>query len=74
MPRYFSNSQLREKVRAMIGYDTTQKIVADRLGVSGAYLSDFLKGNRAAGPKILTALGYETEPFYRESARAPADD
>ena len=69
MPRYINNDQLRDIVKAMIGYEETQKVIAARLGVSSAYLCDFIKGNRAAGPKILTALGYEAEPFYRQGKR-----
>lgn len=68
-PKYLSNDQLREKVRQMVDYDNTQKAIAARLGVSGVYLSDFLNGRRAAGPKILSGLGYEIEPFYREAER-----
>ena len=49
----------------MIGYDTTQKSVATKFGVSNAYLSQFLAGKRDAGPKILDALGYDRAPFYK---------
>lgn len=73
MPRYYSNDQLREKVRQMVDYDNTQKAIAARLGVSGVYLSDFLNGRRAAGPKILSGLGYEIEPFYREAEKGKTD-
>ena len=67
MPRYVSNDQLREKVRNMIDYNNTQRLIAARLGISTGYLCDFLKGSRSAGPKILDALGYGKEPFYRET-------
>jgi hypothetical protein len=63
--RYASNEDLRRAVRGMIGYDTTQKSVATKFGVSNAYLSQFLAGKRDAGPKILDALGYDRAPFYK---------
>jgi transcriptional regulator with XRE-family HTH domain len=41
-------------VRRMPG---TQRQIATKLGVSEAYLSDFLAEKREAGPKLLQALG-----------------
>jgi hypothetical protein len=67
MARYVTNENLRDQVRRMMDSGATQKIVADKMGISNGYLCDFLQGNRQAGPKILTALGYEIEPFYRLS-------
>ena len=62
---YATAEQLREMIQSMVNYETTQKDIAKEFGVSQAYLSDFLAGNRGAGPKILRALGYDAEPFYR---------
>jgi lambda repressor-like predicted transcriptional regulator len=36
------------------------------LGVSPAYLSDVLNGNREPGPKIIDALGLERVVTYRK--------
>ena len=35
----------------------SQRLAAQALGVSDAYLCDLKKGRREPGPKILTALG-----------------
>jgi hypothetical protein len=64
-PKFVSAEELRQQVKGMINYDTTQKMIAERFGVSGAYLSDFLAGRREAGPKILAALDYDKTPFYK---------
>lgn len=64
--RYQSVDAIRQEVRSRIAYDVTQRSLAKQFGISAAYLSDFLAGNREAGPKILAALGYEIEPFYRK--------
>lgn len=69
MPKYVNNETIRTRVRGMITYETKQRAIAKELGVSDAYLSEFLGGRKDAGPKILQALGYDTEPFYREAAR-----
>ena len=37
----------------------SQRALAKDWGMSPAYLSDFLSGNRPAGPRILDALGLE---------------
>lgn len=66
---YASNDDLRKLVRAEVGDDTQQK-VATSFGVSNAYLSDFLAGKRTAGPKILDALGYAHEPYYKPVAQS----
>jgi transcriptional regulator with XRE-family HTH domain len=65
--RYQSAETIRQEIKARIGYDVTQRSLAKQYGISAAYLSDFLAGNREAGPKILKALGYESEPFYRKA-------
>lgn len=65
MSIYKSSRALAEELKASIGYDNNQRDIARRLGISAAYLSAFLAGNREAGPKILSKLGYETTPVYR---------
>lgn len=63
--RYKTSRQIAADVQALISYDVTQRDVAKTLGVSTAYLSQFLAGQREVGPKILKALGYEIAPLYR---------
>lgn len=44
---------------------STLRAVAKDLGVSPAYLSDAIRGNREPGPKILDAIGLEKVVTYR---------
>ncbi len=44
----------------------TAKALADRIGVSTAYLSDVFLGHRTPGPKILAFLGIERVVVYRK--------
>jgi transcriptional regulator with XRE-family HTH domain len=43
---------------------STQRQVAEDMGVSQAYLSDVLLRKRAPGPKILHALGLQQRIVY----------
>ena len=45
---------------------STLRAVARDLGISPAYLSDAMHGNRDPGPKILEALGLERIVTYRK--------
>ena len=44
---------------------TSQRALADELGVTEGYISHVLEGRRAVGPKLLTALGLERVVTYR---------
>lgn len=44
----------------------SQKALATEIGVSPAYLSDVLAGNRVPGPSILRFYGLRREPAYVE--------
>lgn len=59
--------QLRSLVSTRIIGERSQKELADELGISTAYLSDFLAGAREPGHKMLTALGYERIVRYRRT-------
>ena len=52
--------ELRTRLRR-----TTQKALADDLGLSKQYLCDVLRGRREPGPKILSALKLERVVTYR---------
>ena len=67
MGRYLTSRELAKQLAATVSRDRRQKAIAIDLGISDAYLSDFLNGKREAGPMILTALGYEPTPFYRKA-------
>lgn len=57
-----SEDQLREQIRAMIGFQGERRVyaqdIADKCGVSKAYLSDVLNGRRGIADKLANALGY----------------
>ena len=54
-----------EYLRQRIAEHGTQEQYASALGVSGAYLSDVLRGNREPGQKLLDAVGFERVATYR---------
>lgn len=51
----------------------SQRDLAQELGISEAYLSDFLNGRRSAGPTILRRLGYDPTPYYKKAGKAAAE-
>jgi predicted transcriptional regulator len=67
MATYKDDDDLRALVRNTVERTGTQQALAKEIGISKAYLCDFLKGNRGAGPAILSALGFEPKPYYRKS-------
>lgn len=69
---YATDREIAELVKTKIGPKKTQRVLAEELGISEAYLSDFLNGRRNAGPLILKGLGYDPTPHYRKHVRAPA--
>lgn len=44
---------------------TSMAAFAKVIGCSTAYLSDFYRGNRGAGPKLLTYLGMKKQITYK---------
>lgn len=66
---YASDRDIAEMLKAKLGPKRTQKVVAEELGISEAYLSDFLNGRRNAGPMILKGLGYDPTPHYRKHGK-----
>lgn len=69
MGEELTEDQLREKLRGMIGFNGTDRIfakdLAERFGVSQAYLSDVLNGNRGIADKLANAAGYERVVTFR---------
>lgn len=75
--QYTTDRELAEQVKARaMARNKTQRTLAQELGISEAYLSDFLNGRRNAGPTILKRLGYDPTPHYRKLSKAelPADE
>jgi len=53
-----SDTDVRNRLAVLVTEAGSQKTAAKRLGVSLAYFHDVLRGTKAAGPKLLRALGY----------------
>jgi hypothetical protein len=45
----------------------TQKILANELGISSAFLSDVLQGRRKIGERIPSQLGYQKKIKFEEN-------
>lgn len=63
---------LREVIRdlqQLVDVMSTQKALAQAIGVSGQYLSDVLRGKREPGEAVLRFLGYEKIVGYRYVGR-----
>lgn len=57
--------QFVEHLRRKASEAGGQKILAQKLGVSEAYLSDVINGRREPADKLLSALGMERVVTYR---------
>lgn len=66
MSGFQTSRQIADSLKARIGYGVTQRDIAKELGISTAYLCDFLAGRREAGPTILKKLGFDIAPLYRK--------
>lgn len=68
-----TEEELREHVRSMIGYQgdcrVTAKDLAQRFGISQAYLSDVLNGRRGIADKLAGALGFERVVTFEPKER-----
>jgi transcriptional regulator with XRE-family HTH domain len=49
--------QFRDYLRAEVQRQGSQRLLAQRCGVTESFLSDVLRGRRDPGPKLLAALG-----------------
>ena len=47
------------RIRELRGFDITQEVLADRLGVSQGYLSTVERGKREVGAEVLLAVSRE---------------
>lgn len=56
---------VRSMLAAAIGAAGSQKAFAQQHGLSGAYLSEVVRGTRDPGPAVLGALGMEKVIGYR---------
>ena len=72
---YATDRDLAAHIKAQArAKNKTQRKMADELGISEAYLSDFLNGRRNAGPTILKRLGYDPTPHYKRLPKTETDN
>lgn len=60
-----SLDDLVAELRHMVGEHGTQAKVAERLGISPAYLSDVMRRTKAPSDRLAEKLGYRREVWYR---------
>ena len=73
MPRTFTSEDVLSAIWAECN-KSSQKAVAERIGVSAPYLSDILLGKRPISDLVAEAFGFEktvvTETLFRKKAAA----
>jgi transcriptional regulator with XRE-family HTH domain len=71
MPKTYTQDDVLADIRKVAERSSLRQ-TAERIGVSAAYLSDILAGNRAVSDTIAEAFGYEreivTEVIFRKKA------
>jgi transcriptional regulator with XRE-family HTH domain len=70
-----TESELRAELREMIGFapDGSRIFAADlaeKFGISKAYLSDVLNGKRGIADRLADAMGYERVVVFRSKVKA----
>lgn len=73
-----TEEDLRNEVRSMIGIDasgnrTYAADLAEKFGISKAYLSDVLNGRRGIADRLAEAMGYERVVVFRKRPHEPAE-
>lgn len=61
---YLTHDELKQELRDRIKSYGTQRAAARAIGVSDAYVSDALTGQRPIGPAFLDWLGYDRVVVY----------
>ncbi len=61
-----TKTELLQYIQRLVDEAGSQKDLAEKLGVSAAYLSDVLQGKREPAGKLLDALGVERVVTYRK--------
>ena len=70
MYKNYTESDLYDLIQGMVYERGSQAAVAQTLGISTAYLNDYLSGRRAAGAKILAALELRRVISYESTQEA----
>jgi transcriptional regulator with XRE-family HTH domain len=67
LKKYLPVEDVREELRLLADSMSTHKALADKMGISPAYLHDVLAGRREPGPKVLSFLGLKRVVVYVEA-------
>lgn len=60
-----TQAEILDTIRQMVSKWGSQKAVADHLGISNAYMSDILNGNRDISTAVARRLGYTKVVKYK---------
>lgn len=63
---FIDTTAVVEELRLLADSMSTRKALADRIGISPAYLCDILKGRRNPGPAVCKFLKLEPVLVYKE--------
>jgi predicted transcriptional regulator len=66
MSKYLTVATVREDLRFLADSMSTHKALADKIGISQAYLCDVLEGRRDPGPIIIRFLKLKKVTMYKE--------
>jgi plasmid maintenance system antidote protein VapI len=64
-----TQEELLQVIQEMVGSWGSQKAVADHLGISNAYMSDILAGNRTISGEVAKKLGYKRIVRFAKDAK-----
>lgn len=67
LKQYLTTQEVVEELRLLANGMSTQKALAEKMGISAACLCDVLEGRRLPGPAILQFLKLERVIVYREA-------
>lgn len=65
-PVFMTEREIVKIARTLISYDVTQGELARSAKVSQSYLSGVLSGKKGIGPALLTAFGFDPQPYYKK--------
>ena len=64
---YLSQKDIVEELRLLADSMSTHQALAQKIGISEAYLCDILQGRRNPGPKVCAFLKIQAVTVYKEA-------
>lgn len=64
-----TQTDLRAILKTRAEKEGSERKLAEKLGVSYAYMNDLIRGKRRPGEKILSAIGFREERVYVQTGR-----